>query len=208
MKVLSNGGGSETMTATSFWRWVCRRLFIIGLAVVIALVSVLAEIQLAVFLLVSAGVGVWLFQGGTTCKEVCAFDFIFRFGGFLALCMMLFLLFFPLHETIQDARKEILAKADPQLTVFLTKNSPPFKIIALEPDEKRDLSAILKNAKPLGTMTILRQKYASAKPQTAYSLTLGASLRFDKDWRVLNARFSREDEEKLTTLIQNAAARL
>jgi len=196
------------MTANPFWRWAFRWLFIIGLAVAIALVSVLAEVRFIIFMLVAAGVGILLFKGDTTCKDVCAFDFIFRFAGFLALCVMLFLLFFPLQETIRDARKEILAKPDPQLTVFLTKNSPPFGIVALEPDEKHDLLKILDNAKPLGTMTILRQKYVSTKPQTAYSLTLGASLRFDKNWRVLNARFSREDEKTLMVLMKNAAARL
>jgi len=212
MKVLSN----------SFWLWAGRWLFIIGLAVVIALVSVLAGIQLWIFLAVAAGVGAWLFKGDTTCKDVCAFDFIFRFGGFLALCMMLYLLFFPLHETILDARKEnvdIVAKIDPELSVFLKTTSPPFGMVALEPDEKNELAAIFEKGKSFGVMTVLWQKHVSATPQAMYSLMIGISLekgvfstrhslRFDNEGRVLNARFSREDETKLTILIQNAAARL
>jgi len=201
--------------ANSFLRWVFRWLFITGLAAVIAFVSVLAGLKLAIILLVAAGVGVLLFNGGTTCKEVCAWDFVFRFGGFLALCLGLFILFCPLGESIHAERNQSIAvaKANPSmLLVYFNALSPPAKNVLLEPDEKHGVMEILKNGKPLGMMTFLWQKHVSATPQTAYSLTFVAStmckpLHFDKEGRVLNARFSKKDEKKLADFIQNMATR-
>ena len=139
---------------------------------------------------------------------------VLRSVAFAALCVGLYLAWGVFHNA-WERRADSATFKDPQPSSLLClKDGPSHHLIALEPDEARELAEIITRGKPQGVMAVLWQGHDLATKKTAYLLIqtpvhfeFAKALRFDMEGRILNARFSSEDAERLALFVKRVAER-